>query len=285
LPTDDNNYEEFKRQRKRIKIREQDSIFTKVKDAFDEFVKTIAQLLGMPNEVSIGKSSNAQIELVGSLKYLLSTPVTREEFTKGQFAKKGKTPQDITQQQTVTAPSRDESTMTDKELADEAEAEVQIKERTPKSFFKDLFSKRGMQNLATSFVSDRYPLKVASDKASLFGILRRFGDGVNDVWGQITTAGGKAVFYYDTVMRNANDEVSAAVEAYAAKTGLPLKEALSRLHIIMEAKHEGERRFVHFLKNVPLDDLEQRITYKGQKYSAAAFRAAIMKELAQKKKE
>ena len=260
-----------------IKIREQDSIFTKVKDAFDEFVKTIAQLLGMPNEVSIGKSSNAQIELVGSLKYLLSTPLSKTDMLKGMLSSR----QVTTQQQTVTAPSRDESTMTDKELADEAEAEVQIKERTPKSFFKDLFSKRGMQNLATSFVSDRYPLKVASDKASLFGILRRFGDGINDVWGQITTAGGKAVFYYDTVMRNANDEVSAAVEAYAAKTGLPLKEALSRLHIIMEAKHEGERRFVHFLKNVPLDDLEQRITYKGQKYSAAAFRAAIMKELAQ----
>jgi hypothetical protein len=264
-----------------IKIREQDSIFTKVKDAFDEFVKTIAQLLGMPNEVSIGKSSNAQIELVGSLKYLLSTPVTREEFTKGQFAKKGKTPQDITQQQTVSAPSRDESTMTDKELADEAEAEVQIKERTPKSFFKDLFSKRGAQRLATNFVSDRYPLKVASNKADLFGILKTFGEGINDVWTQVTTSGGKAVYIYDTVMRNSNDEVSAAVEAYAAKTGLPLKEALSRLHIIMEAKHEGERRFVHFLKNVPLDDLEQRITYKGQKYSAAAFRSAIMKELAQ----
>jgi hypothetical protein len=271
----------FKEALRNVKIKPENSIFnktySKVKDAFDEFVKTIAQLLGMPDEVSIGKSSNAQIELVGSLKYLLSTPLTRTDMLKSSRTN----PQTTTQQQTVTAPSRDESKMTDKELADEAEAEVQIKERTPKSFFKDLFSKRGMQNLATAFVSDRYPLKVASDKASLFGILRRFGDGVNDVWGQITTAGGKAVFYYDTVMRNANDEVSAAVEAYAAKTGLPLKEALSRLHIIMEAKHEGERRFVHFLKNVPLDDLEQRITYKGQKYSAAAFRAAIMKELAQ----
>jgi hypothetical protein len=154
--------------------------------------------------------------------------------------------------------------MTDKELADEAEAEVQIKERTPKSFFRDLFSKRGAQRLATNFVSDRYPLKVASNKADLFGILKTFGEGVNDVWAQVTTSGGKAVYIYDTVMRNANDEVNSAVEAYAAKTGLPLKEALSRLHIIMEAKHEGERRFVHFLKNVPLDDLEQRITYKGQ---------------------
>jgi len=267
----------FQEALRNVKIREQDSIFTKVKDAFDEFVKTIAQLLGMPDEVSIGKSSNAQIELVGSLKYLLSTPLTKTDMLKGMRAN----PQVTTQQQTVSAPSRDESTMTDKELADEAEAEVQIKERTPKSFFKDLFSKRGMQNLAANFVSDRYPLKVASDKAKLFGVLRRFGDGVNDVWGQITTSGGKAVFYYDTVMRNANDEVSAAVEAYAAKTGLPLKEALSRLHIIMEAQHEPERRFVHFLKNVPLDDLEQRITYKGQKYSAAAFRSVIMKELSQ----
>lgn len=267
----------FKEALRNVKIREQDSIFTKVKDAFDEFVKTIAQLLGMPNEVSIGKSSNAQIELVGSLKYLLSTPLSMADIIKSSRTN----PQTTTQQQTVTAPSRDESKMTDKELADEAEAEVQIKERTPKSFFKDLFSKRGAQRLATNFVSDRYPLKVASNKADLFGILKTFGEGINDVWTQVTTSGGKAVYIYDTVMRNSNDEVSAAVEAYAAKTGLPLKEALSRLHIIMEAKHEGERRFVHFLKNVPLDDLEQRITYKGQKYSAAAFRSAIMKELAQ----
>jgi len=271
----------FQEALRNVKIKPENSIFTKVKDAFDEFVKTIAQLLGMPDEISIGKSSDAYIELVGSLKYVISTPVTKEEFTKGQFVKKGKTPQDITQQQTVSAPSRDESTMTDKELADEAEAEVQIKDRTPKSYFKDLFSKRGAQRLATNFVSDRYPLKVASNKADLFGILKTFGEGVNDVWGQVTSSGGKAVYIYDTVMRNANDEVSAAVEAYAAKTGLPLKEALSRLHIIMEAKHEGERRLVHFLKNVPLDDLEQRITYKGQKYSAAAFRSAIMKELSQ----
>jgi hypothetical protein len=264
-----------------VKIKPENSIFnktySKVKDAFDEFVKTIAQLLGMPNEISIGKSSDAYIELVGSLKYLLSTPLSKTDMLKGMLSSR----QVTTQQQTVSAPSRDESTMTDKELADEAEAEVQIKERTPKSFFKDLFSKRGAQRLATNFVSDRYPLKVASNKADLFGILRTFGEGINDVWTQVTTSGGKAVYIYDTVMRNSNDEVSAAVEAYAAKTGLPLKEALSRLHIIMEAKHEGERRFVHFLKNVPLDDLEQRITYKGQKYSAAAFRSAIMKELSQ----
>lgn len=261
-----------------VKIKPENSIFTKVSNAFDEFVKTIAQLLGMPDEISIGKSSDAYIELVGSLKYLISTPVTREEFNKTY--KRNQISQTVAQQ-TVTAPSRDESTMTDKELADEAEAEVQIKERTPKSYFKDMFSKRGAQRLAANFVSDRYPLKVASDKARLFGILRTFGEGVNDVWRQVTTSGGQAVYVYDTVMRNANDEVSSAVEAYAAKAGLPLKEALSRLHIIMEAKHEGERRFVHFLKNVPLDDLEQRITYKGQKYSAAAFRAAIMKELSQ----
>jgi hypothetical protein len=115
----------------------------------------------------------------------------------------------------------------------------------------------------------------------LFGILERIGPDLNNVYGQITRSAGMAVNLYDEYLRNATEETHAAVEAYAKKSGLTINEALGRLHIILEARHEPERRRVKYIKTVPLENDSKRIKFEGKEYSAEGFREAVMRELAQ----
>jgi hypothetical protein len=183
--------------------------------------------------------------------------------------------------ETKQAETYDESKMSDEELAAQAESEVQLKEHTAKSFLSNLFTKKGGHWAATMFQNERYPIKIAEDRAKLFGLLKRIGPDLNNVYGQITRSAGMAVNLYDEYLRNATEETHAAVEAYAKKSGLTIKEALARLHIILEARHEPERRRVKYIKTVPLENDSKRIKFEGKEYSAEGFREAIMRELAQ----
>jgi len=154
------------------------------------------------------------------------------------------------------------------QMTAEAEKNVQLKDRTPKVFFKNLFTKQGFQSAVEFFQNDRYPLKVLFDRARMFGLVTAVGESANDVYNAFSRSIGIAVHKYNTEVRSESIAVDKAVEAYAAKLGIPVKEALSKLHLIMQARHEPERRHVKYLLNVPLDD---NPTYKiGNEYYAAA---------------
>lgn len=154
------------------------------------------------------------------------------------------------------------------QMTAEAEKNVELKDRTPKVFFKNLFTKKGFQSSVEFFQNDRYPLKVLFDRARMFGLVTAVGENANDVYNAFSRSIGIAVHKYNTEVRSESIAVDKAVEAYAAKLGIPVKEALSKLHLIMQARHEPERRHVKYLLNVPLDD---NPTYKiGNEYYAAA---------------
>jgi len=154
------------------------------------------------------------------------------------------------------------------QMTAEAEKNVELKDRTPKVFFKNLFTKKGFQSAVEFFQNDRYPLKVLFDRARMFGLVTAVGENANDVYNAFSRSIGIAVHKYNTEVRSESIAVDKAVEAYAAKLGIPVKEALSKLHLIMQARHEPERRHVKYLLNVPLDD---NPTYKiGNEYYAAA---------------
>lgn len=253
----------FQKELQRIQIPAKDSLWGQVKDAWSNFVKGVAQLLGIPDTI---EARNALIETFGAFEYVMSAP-------------KGGIEMKPLPTETKQAEGYDESKMTDQELADKAESEVQLKEQGGKAFFRNLFTKKGGHWLATVFQNERYPLKVVEDRAKLFGLLQRIGPDLNNVYGQITRSAGVAVDLYDQYMRTATEDTHAAVEAYAKKAGLSIRDALERLHIILEAKHEPERRFVKYLKTVPLEKDSKRIKFNGEQYSADGFREAVMREL------
>jgi hypothetical protein len=253
----------FQKELQRIQIPANESLWGQVKDAWSNFVKDVAQLLGIPDTI---EARNALIETFGAFEYVMSAP-------------KGGIQMAPLPSETLQAPAYDESKMSDQELADKAESEVQLKEHGGKAFFRNLFTKKGGHWLATVFQNERYPLKIVEDRAKLFGLLQRIGPDLNNVYGQITRSAGVAVDLYDQYMRTATEDTHAAVEAYAAKAGLPIRDALERLHIILEAKHEPERRFVKYLKTIPLEKDSKRIKFNGEQYSADGFREAVMREL------
>lgn len=253
----------FQKELQRIQIPANESLWGQVKDAWSSFVKATAKLLGIPDTV---EARNALIETFGAFEYVMAAP-------------KGSIEMKPLPTETKQAEGYDESKMTDQELADKAESEVQLKEHGGKAFFRNLFTKKGGHWLATVFQNERYPLKVVEDRAKLFGLLQRIGPDLNNVYGQITRSAGVAVDLYDQYMRTATEDTHAAVEAYAKKTGLSIRDALERLHIILEAKHEPERRFVKYLKTIPLEKDSKRIKFNGKEYSADGFREAVMREL------
>jgi hypothetical protein len=255
----------FQKELQRIQIPASDSLWGQVKDAWSNFVKAIAQVLGVPDTVG---ERNALIETFGAFEYVMAAP-------------KGAIQMAPLPTETKQAETYDESKMSDEELAAQAESEVQLKEHTAKSFLSNLFTKKGGHWAATMFQNERYPIKIAEDRAKLFGLLKRIGPDLNNVYGQITRSAGMAVNLYDEYLRNATEETHAAVEAYAKKSGLTIKEALARLHIILEARHEPERRRVKYIKTVPLENNSKRIKFEGKEYSAEGFREAVMRELAQ----
>ena len=254
----------FQKELQRIQIPASNSLWGQVKNAWSNFVKAIAQVLGVPDTVG---ARNALIETFGAFEYVMSA------------APKGGIEMKPLPTETKQAETLDESTLSDQELADRAESEVQLKEHGGKAFFRNLFTKKGGHWLATMFQNERYPIKLVEDRAKLFGMLQRIGPDLNNVYGQITRSAGVAVDLYDQYMRTATEDTHAAVEAYAAKAGLSIRDALERLHIILEAKHEPERRFVKYLKTIPLEKDSKRIKFNGKEYSADSFREAVMREL------
>jgi hypothetical protein len=255
----------FQKELQRIQIPASASLWGQVKDAWSNFVKAVAQVLGIPDTI---EARNALIETFGAFEYVMAAP-------------KGAIQMAPLPTETKQAETYDESKLSDEQLAAQAESEVQLKERTAKSFLRNLFTKKGGHWAATMFQNERYPIKVVEDRARLFGMLKRIGPDLNNVYGQITRSAGMAVNLYDEYLRNATEETHAAVEAYAKKSGLTINEALARLHIILEARHEPERRRVKYIKTVPLENESKRIKFEGKEYSAEGFREAVMRELAQ----
>jgi hypothetical protein len=256
----------FQKELQRIQIPASESLWGQVKDAWSNFVKAVAQVLGIPDTV---EARNALIETFGAFEYVMSAP-------------KGGIQMAPLPTETKQAETYDESTMTDEQLAAQAESEVQLKDRSPTSYLRKLLTtKAGWQSIATTLQNERYPLKVVEDRARLFKMLKHIGPNLNDVYTQITRSASMAVNLYDEYLRGATEETHAAVEAYAKKAGLTINEALGRLHIILQARHEPERRRVKYIKTVPLEDDSKRIKFEGKEYSAAAFRETVMRELAQ----
>lgn len=172
------------------------------------------------------------------------------------------------------------------------EKETEIKERGFKKTLKNWFTKKGAIAATVNFQNDRYFLKRWEDRLARLGLIDRITDKLNNVYGQITRAGGMGVDIYNTNMKYLTQELQDAAQAYATATGTDTRKALARLHLIFEARHEPERRRVKFLLNVPLDPLGQNIVIKdlikdpdlqalfpSTTYSPSAFREQVLKIL------
>jgi hypothetical protein len=171
--------------------------------------------------------------------------------------------------------------LTDEQILANAREQVEIKDHGLKSLQKLLFSRRGYEWFVKQFQNERRVIKQISERAERFGMLQRIGANLNDVYGQLTRSTGMAVKLYDTHVRGLSEDTDRAIEAYAKKKGVPVKQALSDLHLIFEARHEPERRQVKYLLRVPLDKDAPFAKLDGKEYTAYGLREEILRRLAE----
>lgn len=253
---------EFQKALEATPITKENSIFNKNTNAFSEFIRSIFQFLGLLND-----KSNFKAEAFKAFEDIVSAP-PKSGVPVGQTL-------GFETKQAPTAPQ------TDKEIMETALKQVRpmVQTRNVKSSIRNLFTKQGAQWMVERFQNDRYPLKIAEDRGVLFNIVERMGDKVNNVYGQITRSSGMAVDLFNRHMKFPVQDANDAVKKYADKRGIDIKEALAELHLILETRHEPERRAVLFMLNVPLDEVNQILEFHGKKYSAYGFRDEVLRLL------
>jgi len=144
---------------------------------------------------------------------------------------------------------------------------------------RKLFTTRqGGMNLVTKFQNARYAIKSWEDGLTRAGKIIFSGSKLNNIYTQIALAASRAKDLYLTRVNTPASEMQTAIGAYAKASGLTTKEATERLHVYLMGLHEGERRDVKYMMNVPLKN-DKILKIGNEVMSPAEFRERIMDEV------
>ena len=253
-----------------------DESYTKTASLWERFVKAVASLIGFTSQ---------DIEAVGQKLGIAPEDVTKEQLRKEygteseRLARAGLTQNAMTTEmfaafQDIVAPppaagiemeplgvqevkqAGPVAPETDEQILERAKEEAKIRDRGLAKNIKNLFTKRGAYAATKNFQNERYALKRWEDYLSLIEKIIRTSDKLNNVYGQITRSGSMGVNLYNTHMKFLVQDAQKALQTYADKLGIDIKEALTRIHLIRESRHEPERRRAKFVLYVPLEDLD-----------------------------
>ena len=269
-----------------LKIPVKNSIIPENTSLWTNLLRSLADLLGL-KVPGLMRDGNMSTEAIAAFEDILSPPPSKGINMEPLAAKKQPT---VSQAPALTPEQK--ATQTDEDFLNTAEESVKLKERGGRVLLKNLFTREGAHWLAERFQNDRYILKVREDRARLVGKLDRLSDKLNNVFGQITRSTGIAVDKFNRELKYPTEAVHNAVKAYADKNKISVDAALARLHLILEARHEPERRLVKFIKEVPLDNTEKNIKvadfvktpelqkmFNGTEFSAEGFREEILNKI------
>jgi hypothetical protein len=141
---------------------------------------------------------------------------------------------------------------------------------------KFLTSTKGVVQLATKFASDRFPIKFWEDALQRADKIIHEGPRLNNIYTQIALAAARAKDLYLTYVASPSYALSNSIGEYAKASKLTNDEALKTLNAYMLAEHEGERRYVKYMLNVPLSQTEvKNIANSGMDLSPADFRKKV----------
>ena len=144
---------------------------------------------------------------------------------------------------------------------------------------RKLFTTRqGGMNLVTKFQNARYAIKSWEDGLTRAGKIYYSGSKLNNIYTQIALAASRAKDLYLTRVNTPASDMQSAIGAYAEASGLTSKEATERLHVYLMGLHEGERRDVKYMMNVPLKN-DKILKIGNEVMSPAEFRERIMDEV------
>jgi hypothetical protein len=139
-------------------------------------------------------------------------------------------------------------------------------------------TRQGGMNLVTKFQNARYAIKSWEDGLTRAGKIIYSGSKLNNIYTQIALAASRAKDLYLTRVNTPASDMQSAIGAYAKASGLTTKEATERLHVYLMGLHEGERRDVKYMLNVPLSN-DKILKIGNEILSPAGFRDRIMDEV------
>jgi hypothetical protein len=138
----------------------------------------------------------------------------------------------------------------------------------------------GLRRLATMFANNRYAVKAWEATHEMAKQIHHVGkDKMNNIYTQLTLAASQARNLFIQYVAVHDEELNAAIGEFARLTGDNTEEALIKLHKILEALHEPERRFMLYMLSVPLRENKKA----GETMSPADVRVTISKLLDTKK--
>lgn len=155
-----------------------------------------------------------------------------------------------------------------------------------KDFVKSSADEGVYERVVTNLQNDRRPIKTLQETLRRAGKLIIGEEGFNDLYDQFVRSSQIADYNMQTRISKLTETLYKHFDAYAKKNGISLTRALATLDAYMVARHEGERRKVKFIVNVPLNNTEKftidDLPNEGAK-TANQWREFFLKELHESK--
>lgn len=229
------------------------TILPDLKSAWSSFMSNVLQALGLTKKMFQGQETdydarNALLEVFQAFESI-AVPSTERIEREALPAKKP-----AAQQERKKAEQQDNS------------VEVILKRNelpeisTVSNIRKHYGTRKAYNYLKKKFQNSRDSIKRWEDALSRAGKIIYSGGNLNDVYTQIVLSSGRAKDLYLTRVEPAASDLRNAINDYAKATGNTVDEATRDLHVLGMARHEGERRDVKYMLNVPLNTSKQAIT-------------------------
>lgn len=215
------------------------------KTLFQRIIANVADALGLgqfnkPDEAVVYK------ELLEDLSRLAAIPT---EFAGKKVSYAGEKAQEGEEKKTPLRKSTFDNPSSDYDV------EEALAPKNWRWFKERFFTRAGWRKIAYEFQNDRYFIKHWEDTLELAGKIKHgVQEKFNNIYTQLTLATSLASNYYKTYVAGSVDRLDSSIMEYAKAAGISTNEAMKKLHVLIEALHEPERRLMKYLMNVPLKD-------------------------------
>ena len=157
--------------------------------------------------------------------------------------------------------------------------EESVKEEKPAqlNYIAKLFTTvPGLRHIASMFANNRYVVKAWEATHEMSKQIYHVGkEKMNNIYTQLTLSASQARNLYTQYVGTHAEDLNAAIGEFARLTGDNTEDAIVKLHKILEALHEPERRFMLYMLSVPLRETKK----VGETMSPADVRVEISKLL------
>ena len=253
------------------------SILPELRSAWSEFMLNVLKALNVGKSLFKGNETdfdkrNALMEVFQAFETIAEAPTERIE----RAPLPAKKPVGRLQPKTEEQLKRDDS-------LENIRKKNELPELSTVSNIRRQYTGRKAYNLLKKkFQNSRDAIKRVEDAATRAGKVIFDGPKLNAVYNSIVRASGIARDLFLTRVEPSAAKLRKAINDYAKKTGQSIEEATRDLHIIAMAKHEGERRDVLYMLNVPLSNKTAAITLPNGKVinmAPSEYRTKVMEAI------